>query len=120
MNGQNTGRSSPLISALTGEIIVSAYRKNLQGVVASMAEVRSLFWITVLRKLTKSIILNRYDCKWVRAMHYPNPNPGPIPRDRTEQASYIFLLFLCSVRRTVHMELVSNLSTTDFSRFLRD
>ena len=120
MNGQNTGRFSPLISALTGEIIVSAYRKNLQGVVASMAEVRSLFWITVLRKLTKSIILNRYDCKWVRAMHYPNPNLGPIPRDRTEQASYIFLLFLCSVRRTVHMELVSNLSTTDFSRFLRD
>lgn len=120
MNGQNTGRFSPLISALTGEIIVSAYRKNLQGVVASMAEVRSLFWTTVLRKLTKSIILNRYDCKWVRAMHYPNPNPGPIPRDRTEQASYIFLLFLCSVRRTVHMELVSNLSTTDFSRFLRD
>ena len=120
MNGQNTGRFSPLISALTGEIIVSAYRKNLQGVVASMAEVRSLFWITVLRKLTKSIILNRYDCKWVRAMHYPNPNPGPIPRDRTKQASYIFLLFLCSVRRTVHMELVSNLSTTDFSRFLRD
>ena len=100
MNGQNTGRFSPLTSALTGEIIVSAYRKNLHGEAASMAEVRSLFWITVLRKLTKSIILNCYDCKWVRAMHYSNPNPGLIPRDRTEQASYIFLLFLCSVSRT--------------------
>ena len=69
-------------------------------------------------------------------MHYPNPKPGLLPRDRTEQAlrfeivgtSYAaplyyrfkvkkdlktyLILFSCSVSRAVHLELVSCLSTT--------
>ena len=108
-----------------------------------MAAVRSLFWIPVLRKLTKSVIQNCYGCKRFRATHYPNPKPGLLPRDRTEQAlpfeivgtdyagplyykstgkkelkAYI-LLFSYSVSRAVHLELVSNLSTNEFIRSVK-
>ena len=66
---------------------MSAHRKTLHGGVAStMTAVRSLFWIPVLRKLTKSVIRNCYGCKRFRATHYPNPKPGNLPRDRTKQA----------------------------------
>ena len=115
------------------------HRNTLHGGVASrMAAVRSLFWLPVLRKLTKSVMQNCYGCKQFRATHYPNPIPGLLPRDRTEQAlpfvivgtdcvgplcykskakkdlkAYI-LLFSCSVSKAVDPELVSNLSTTEF------
>ena len=105
-----------------------------------MAAVRFLFWIPVLRKLTKSVMQNCYGCKRFRTTHYPNPKPVLLPRDRTEKAlsfeivgadyagqlyykskgekelkAYI-LLFSCSVSRAVHLELVSNLSTNEFIR----
>ena len=68
-------------------MIMSSHSKNLHGWVAStMAEIRSLFWIPVLRKIAKSIIPNCHGCKRFRAMHYPNLKPGLLPRDRTEQA----------------------------------
>ena len=103
-----------------------------------------MFWIPVLRKLTKSVIENCYGCKRFRATHYPNPKPGFLLRDRTEPTlpfeivgteyadpfyynskgkkelkAYI-LLFSYSVSRAVHLELVSNLSTNKFIRsFMR-
>ena len=65
---------------------MSAHRNSLHGGVAStMAAVRSLFWIPVWRKLTKSVIRNCYGCKRFRAADYPNPKLGLLPRDRTEQ-----------------------------------
>ena len=76
----------PSSSALSEKIIMSTHRKTLHGGVAStIAVVRSLICIPVLRKLTKSVIQNCYGCKWLRAMHCPNPKPGLLPRDRTEQ-----------------------------------
>ena len=103
-----------------------------------MTAVRSLFWIPVLRKLSKSVIQNCYGCKRSRAMHYLNPKPGLLLRDRTEWVlpfeiirtdyagplyykskgkkdlkAYI-LFFSCSVSRVVHLEFVSNLPTTEF------
>ena len=103
-----------------------------------MGTLRSLFWVPVLRKLTKSVIQNCYCCKHFRATHYLNPKPGLLLRDKTEQVlpfeivgtdyadplyykskgkkdhkAYI-LLFSCSVSWAVHWELVSNLTTTQF------
>ena len=103
-----------------------------------MTAVIFLFWIPVLRKLTKSIIRNCYGCKSFRATHYPNPKPELLPRDRTEQVlpfeivgtdyagslyyksngkkylkAYISS-FSCSVSRAVQLELVSNLTTNEF------
>ena len=91
-----------------------------------------------MRKLIKFVIRNSYGYKQFRATHYPNPKPGLLPRERTEQASpfeiartdyagplyykskgkkdikaYI-VLFSRSVSRAVHLELVSNLTTTKF------
>ena len=66
---------------------MSAHKKTLHGGVASIiAAVRPLFWIQVLRKLTKSVIQNCYSCKRFRATLYPNPKEGLLPRDRTKQA----------------------------------
>ena len=56
---------------------MSVHRKNLhRGVALTMAEGRSLFWIPVLRKLTKCVVPNCYDYKRFRATHYPNPKLG--------------------------------------------
>ena len=129
----------PSSSALSKKIIMSAHQRTLHGGVAStMAAVISLFWIPVLRKLTKSIIRSCYGCKRFRATHYSNPKPELLPRDRTERAlpfeivgtgyagwwyykskgkkylkAYISS-FSCSVSRAVHLELVSNLTTNEF------
>ena len=118
-----------LSSALSEKRIISTYRKNLdEGVLSTMAAVRALIWIRIFRKLTIS----------ARTTHYPNPNPGPLPRDRTAQAlpfdiigtyyasslynkskdkkvlkAYI-LLFSCSFSKAAHLELVLNLTTTQF------
>ena len=116
---------------------MSVHRKSFHGGVAStMVEVKSLFWITVLKKLTKFVRQNFYSCKRSRATRYANLKSGLLPRNRTEQIvpfeiigtdyagplyykskskikAYI-LLFSCSVSRTVHLELVSNFSTTEF------
>ena len=123
---------------------MSTHRKTLHGGVAStMAVVISLICIPVLRKLTKSVIQNCYGCKWLRATHCPNPKPGLLPRDRTEQAlpfeiigtnytgplyykskgkkdlKACILLFSCCVSRALHLELVANLSTTEFIKSLK-
>ena len=80
----------------------------------------------------------KYGWKRFRATHYPNPKPRLLPRDRTEQALPFeilgtdsavplyykskgkkdlkanILIFSCSVSRAVHLELVSNFTTTEF------
>ena len=99
---------------------------------------RSLCWIPVLRKLTKSVIQNCYGCKRFRATHCTNPKPVLLRGGRTEQVllfemvgidyvdqqyykvkgkmdlkAYI-LLISSSVSRAVHLELVSNITATEF------
>ena len=74
-------------SVLSEKIIMSAHRKNLhRGVASTIAEAKSLFWIPILRKLTKSVLQVCYVCKRFRAKHYLNPNLVVLPRDRSEQA----------------------------------
>ena len=134
----------PSNSALNKKVIMFAHRKTLHGGVAStMAVVRSLFWIPVLRKLTKSVMRSFYGCKRFRATYYPNPKPGLLARDRTEHVlpfeilgtdsasplyyksegkkdlkAYI-LLFSCRVSRAVHLEHVSNLTTNEFIKIFK-
>ena len=103
-----------------------------------MTEVRSLFWMPVFRKITKSTIQDCYGFKRSTATHYLNRKPGLLQRDRTEQAwlfeiigtdyagplyyksksekdlkAYISL-FSCSVSRAVDLNLVSHFSTGNF------
>ena len=104
----------------------------------TMSQVRSLSWVSPLRRSLKSVIGKYYGCKKFRSLQYHSPKPRPLPKDRTEKCfpfevigtdyagpiyyktkkknelkAYI-LLFSCSVTRAVHIELVSNLTTTEF------
>ena len=66
---------------------MSAHRKSLhEGVSSTLAEVRSLFWIPVLRKLNKFVIKTCYPCKHIKAIHHRNAKPGFLLRDRSEKA----------------------------------
>ena len=103
----------------------------------TLSRVRSLFWIPHLRYLSKSVIRNCYGCKKFRSLSY-SLKPGALSKDRTEKCfpfevigtnyagpiyyktkkkselnAYI-LLFSCSVTIALHIELVSNLTTTEF------
>ena len=125
------------LPALSEKIIISVHRKALHEGVASTMAVQGLSLDTSLKK-TKSIIQNCCGCKRFRATYYPNLKPGLLPRYRTEQGlpfeiigtnyagplyyksegkkdlkAYI-LLFSLRVSRAVHLELVSNLTTTEF------
>ena len=113
---------------------------HFMGVVAMTMshDVRSLFWIPHLRLLSKSVIRNCYGYKKFRSLPYHFPKPWPLLKDRTEKCfpfevigtdyagpiyyktkkknelkTYI-LLFSCSATRAGHIELVSNLTTTEF------
>ena len=110
-------------------IIFAAHKNSLHGgVLMTMTIVRTTFWITFLRQLTKSIIRNCYGCKRYCAVSYPQPKPGPLPKHRSEAAmpfqvidtdyvgriyyrtksikeskAYI-LIFSCNQSRAVHLE----------------
>ena len=103
-----------------------------------MSRIRSLFWIPHLRRLSKSVIRNCFGCKKFRSLPYHSPKQGPLLKDRTEnlflfevigtdyagpiyykikkksELKAFILLFSCSVTRAAHIELVSNLTTTEF------
>ena len=73
----------PNKSLLSEKINFAAHKNTLHGgVLMTMTNVRSTFWITSLRQLTKSIIRNCCGCKRHYAVPYPQPKPGPLPKDR--------------------------------------
>ena len=51
----------------------------------TMTKVRSQYWIRTLRNLVKFIIRNCCESKKYQATSYPDPKPGPLTKDRTEQ-----------------------------------
>ena len=134
----------PSDSLLAEQLIFQAYKNTLhRGVVLTMTEVRSNYWIPILRKLTKSVVRKCYGCKRFNSLPYPAVKPGPLPIDRTEQAmpfqaigtdfagpiyyhtktkkeskAYI-LIFSCSLSKAVHLELISNTTTKEFIKYLK-
>ena len=50
-----------------------------------MTKVRSQYWIPIQRNLVKFIIRNFRACKKCRTTPYPDPKPGQLTKDRTEQ-----------------------------------
>ena len=102
-----------------------------------MSRVRSLFWILHLRRISKSVIRNCPGCKTFRNLSYHSTNQGSFPKDRTEKyflvegidRDYMRVQFtikpkgkgnskhiyiFCSVPEALQIELVSNLTTTEF------
>ena len=107
----------------------------------TMTKVCSQYWIPTLRNLVKFITRKCCESKKYQTTSYPDPKPGPLTKDRTEQCfpsqvtgvdyacptffsktrkdlkAYI-LLFSCSVSRAVYLELVPKLTTSKFIRCL--
>ena len=76
----------PSESILNQKIIFSAHKSTLHGgVTMTMTKVRSQYWIPTLKNLVKFIIRNCRAYKKYQATSYPDPKPGPLAKDRTEQ-----------------------------------
>ena len=108
------------------------------GVPLTMAAIREMYWIPTLRKLVKSVRSTCWGCKRLRTLPVRAPPLGLLPKERTgirgafevigtdfegpllyklrnerEGKTYL-VIFSCSLSRTVHLELVTNLETTTF------
>ena len=92
---------------------------------------------------TKRIIKRCYGCKRFNISHYPKPSQGLIPTDRTKSdlpfsvtgtnyagpficktkgkrdIKVYLLLFTCSLTRAVHLEILPNQTTQEFTQALK-
>ena len=109
----------------------------------TMTAVREEYWIPRLRKLTKKVIHRCFNCKRYRAVAYPAPTAGLLPRDRTEGARpfqiggvdyagpiayqktprsvgkcYI-LLYSCSLTRAVFLDLLPDMTIREAIKSLK-
>ena len=73
----------PKKSLLSENIIWAAYKKTMHGgVTITMTIIRRYYWILSLTKITKSVLKNCHHCVRYRAMPFPSPKPGPLPKQR--------------------------------------
>ncbi|XP_033254344.1 uncharacterized protein LOC117193727 isoform X2 [Drosophila miranda] len=118
------------------EMIVHHFHAKMkhQNVDATIAEIRTRFWITKLRRVLRKTISACNVCKLHRARAAP-PIMGPLPKDRLEANGWPFkntgldyfgpllvkvsrhtekrwvALFTCLTTRAIHLELAHDLST---------
>ena len=131
----------PTKSLLAEKLITDAHLQTLHGGVSlTMAKIREKWWIPRLRSIVKTLIQRCNGCMRFRAVAFPTPPPGKLPRERTtattkpfkvigvdyagpftitrQQKAYI-LLFACSVSRAIHLELLPNQTTEQFVKALK-
>ena len=108
------------------------------GMNAVVAEVRKLYWIPQIRQGVRKILRNCITCKKVQGKLYGASAIPPLPdfivkcrepfsttgfdyagaltvRTESRQTGRVYsILFTCPVSRTIHMELVNNLSCHSF------
>ena len=112
------------------------------GVRATLAEVRTKFWVPKGRQYVKKLLNKCTTCKKFTGKPYKTPEAAALPQFRVRQAppfdkvgvdfagplyvkkgkamskAYI-ALFSCCVTRAIHLELVEDLSAPTFKRCLR-
>ena len=110
---------------------------------ATLAELRSKFWVTKGRQCVKRVIRNCFICKKLEGKAFNSPPTAMLPDFRVtesppfskvgvdfagplyykdnkgEMSKCYIALFTCCVTRAVHLELVENLLTSTFVNCLR-
>ena len=70
----------------TEKLVEHCHNETLHGGVSpTMTKVREIYWIPRLRRLVKRAIKRWcFGCRRFHAIPFPNPQPGKLPKDRTE------------------------------------
>ncbi|XP_070855166.1 uncharacterized protein [Drosophila suzukii] len=118
------------------DLIVRHFHAQMkhQNVDATIAQIRTRFWVTKMRRVLKEVISSCNECKLQRTRPMPSIM-GPLPEDRLEAGGWPFkytgldyfgpllvtvsrhrekrwvALFTCLTTRAIHLELAHDLST---------
>ena len=107
---------------------MNAHIRTLHGGVGlTMTKLRETYWIPRLRRLTRKVIKKCNGCKRFQAVALSSPPPGKFPSERTVGSSAFevigvdyagpipdILLYTCSLSRAIHLELLPDLTATEF------
>ena len=129
----------------TALVVCDAHQRvSHNGVKETLTEVRQRYWVVRGRSLIRAIIHRCTTCKKHEGAPFDSPPPPPLPEFRIKEdpaftytgvdfAGPLFVrnvsssgsskvwicLFTCLVTRAIHLDIVSDLSTTTFIRCLK-
>ena len=123
----------------TEKLVEQSHNETLHGGVSlTMSKVREIYWIPRLRRLAKRVLKRCFGCRRFQAIPFPNPQPGKLPKDRTEgdlpfqvigvdyagpiryrkqgkkESKAYIIVYACSLTRALYLELTKTLSTEEF------
>ena len=70
---------------LAENVLTAAHKRTIHGgILMTITNVRSIYWIPSVRKLAKFVIHKCYGCKKYTSLPYPQAKLGSLSTDRTE------------------------------------